>query len=98
MHLFQLTTRLSENWNNISLTGHQPAGWLVLQKSIAAEDSTVFIGGGCSSCNCSGKQGECINHHQQRGEESLDYARGAAKNINIEHMGEDFERGCFLEL
>ena len=33
-----------------------------------------------------------------RGEGSLDHARGAAKNISIEHMGEDFERGGFLEL
>ena len=82
-----------QGWVKIGITYHWPVtnllvGWLVLQKSIAAEDSTVFIGGGCSSCICSGKQGECINHHQQGGGES-----GSCQRSRKEYQHRTYGRG-----
>ena len=59
---------------------------------------TVFIGGGCSAVAFAVENKVSASIIISRGEGSLDHARGAAKNISIEHMGEDFERGCFLEL
>ena len=69
------------------LSVHLPSFALSVQKSIAAEDLTVFIesraGGGCSSCSsCSEKQVHQSSSAAVGEERSLDYARGAAKNIN----------------